>query len=53
VAALGIGGLGAGQLGALAATLGPLPVVSSVILGALLTAVLVWQLAPWFARRGV
>lgn len=53
VAALGIGGLGAGQLGALAVTLGPLPIVSCVILGALLTAFLVWRLAPWFARRGV
>jgi dipeptide/tripeptide permease len=53
VAALGIGGLGAGQLGALAATLGPVPIVSIVIAGALLTALALWQAAPWFAKRDV
>lgn len=53
VAALGIGGLGAGQLGALAATIGPVWIVASVIVGALLTAALLWRAAPWFARRNV
>jgi POT family proton-dependent oligopeptide transporter len=53
MAAIGLGGLASGQLGALAAGRGVVPVAGGIIIAALACAVALVLLRPWFERRGI
>jgi hypothetical protein len=53
MAAIGLGGLASGQLGALAASRGVIPVTGGIIIAALACAAALVLLQPWFDRRGL
>jgi proton-dependent oligopeptide transporter, POT family len=52
MAALGIGGLLSGQVGAIAVTVGELPIILAIIVAALASALALTGLRPWFEARG-